>query len=74
MGSLHLIDQDASHDSSGRKSFAGSINSSPSTAIDIDGLIEVIHDDLDRGWHVDSIEREASRSSSRGHVSATHTH
>ncbi|OAE31897.1 hypothetical protein AXG93_2834s1300 [Marchantia polymorpha subsp. ruderalis] len=74
MGNGHLIDQNASHDSSGRESFASSIKSSPSRAFDYGGLIEAIHDDLDNGWHFDSIEKDASRSSSRGHVSATHTH
>ncbi|KAG6555822.1 hypothetical protein Mapa_002462 [Marchantia paleacea] len=74
MGNGHIIDQNASHDSSGRESFASSIKSSPSRAFDYGGLIEAIHDDLDNGWHFDSIEKDASRSSSRGHVSATHTH
>ncbi|KAL3684997.1 hypothetical protein R1sor_003019 [Riccia sorocarpa] len=74
LGSGQHADQNASQDSSGRESFATSVKSSPSRAFDYGGLIEAIHDDADNGWQFDSVDKDASRNSSRGHVSATHTH
>lgn len=72
ISSRRMLDRQDSNGSI--ESFASSIKSSPSRTFDYGNLIEAIHDDMDNGWHFDSVEKDDSTSSSRGHVSASHTH